>query len=74
MNELMFNIGAVAACEDAAYLEHHLDPGLPVNTTITGYLEGHHTLYRIDLRWFAAADALVHCTDSSHLCWLLETR
>ena len=35
MNELMFNIGAVAARENAAYLEQHLGPGLSVNTTIS---------------------------------------
>ena len=58
MNELMFNIGAVAARENAAYLEQHLEPSLSVNTTITGYLQGHHNVYRTDMRWFAAAEAL----------------
>jgi hypothetical protein len=58
LNKLMFNIGAVAAREDASYLEKHLDPGLSVNTTITGYLQGHHNVFHTNLRWFAAAAAV----------------
>ena len=58
LNELMFNVGAVAAREDKSYLESHLDSGLSVNTTATGYLTGQQNIFHTNLHWFAAAAAV----------------
>lgn len=53
---MMFNIGAGSAQQP--FVQSGLDPGLPVNTTTTGYRIGHHNVFHTDLRWFAAAAAV----------------
>ena len=58
LNQLVFNVGAVAAREDESFLSPRLDPGLSVKTTVTGYLQGRHNIFYTDLGWFAAAAAI----------------
>ena len=55
-NKLMFYAGAVvAAYQDLAYLQSHIDPGLPINTTATGYLQGDHNVFQTDYKFFVIA-------------------
>lgn len=42
------------------YYEQHLDPGLRVNTTVTGYLDGPHEVYSTNL-WYFFAAAVIEC-------------
>lgn len=58
LNKLVFNVGAVAARQSQSYLKSRLDPGLVVNRTTTGYLQGHQNIFQTNLRWFAAAAAV----------------
>ncbi len=56
LNRLMFYMGAhVAQVKDKAFFETYIDPGLDVNTTITGLLDTQEEVYKTDLIWFLAA-------------------
>lgn len=56
LNKIAFYVGALAADEDPAYLETHMDPGMAqTQTSTTGYLVGDHNVYRTNYWWFLAA-------------------
>lgn len=64
MNELMFYAGALdpiiqpeitTPLTTQEYYDSVLDPGLNVNTTITGHIKGTHEVYDTDLFYFLAA-------------------
>lgn len=55
LNKMMVYVGAFAAQEDASYLETHMDPGWPVNTTTIGTVTGYHNVFESDFRFFIAA-------------------
>jgi hypothetical protein len=58
VNKLAFNIGAVAARENASYLEPRIDAGLSIYTMVTGYVQGDHNIFHTNFHWFAAAAAV----------------
>ena len=56
LNGLMFEAGMVAAQQyNTSYLQSLMDPGLEVESTITGYLQGQHNVFHTNLHWFLAA-------------------
>lgn len=55
LNKMMVYAGLVASREDASYLADRLDPGLHVNTTITGQLIGDHSVFLTQYKYFVAA-------------------
>ena len=56
LNSIMFEAGVVAAqTENASYIQSLMDPGLQVNSVVTGYVEGEHNVFHTDLHWFLAA-------------------
>lgn len=52
--------------ENAAYYERTLDPGLKVNTTITGFLNGPHEVYSTNL-WYFLAAAIIECVSTAFI-------
>jgi hypothetical protein len=62
LNGLMIYIGAFAAKHNASYAKSHIDPGLELNTTTLGYLQGSHSVYQSSYGFFALAAALVAFT------------
>ena len=58
LNKLAVYIGALAASQDPFYAQSHLDKGLQINATITGYVHGSHSTYHTDY-WFFLAAVLV---------------
>ena len=57
-NRLMVYTGALAARSDVPDLESRLDPGIIVNTTIVGTLDGSHNVFKTDYWYFLGAAIL----------------
>ena len=63
LNRLMFTSGYTYGAGNtylypSTYFESLIDPGLEVNTTVTGHIHGDQTIYHTNLRWFFAAAAV----------------
>jgi hypothetical protein len=56
LNKMMFYAGVLAArTMDRPQLLSRIDPNLPVETTVTGHVEGIHNVFHTNLLWFMAA-------------------
>ena len=56
LNAIMFYAGITAAkVHNTTYLRSRMDPGLHVNATTTGHVQGNHNVYHTNLHWFAVA-------------------
>ena len=55
LNRFMVYTGARATGKDALFLETHMDPGWPINTTTVGTVVGDHNVYKSEYRFFIAA-------------------
>ena len=59
LNTWMFESGAIAAkTHNASYLETLMDPGLHVNTTVNGHVQGNHNVFHTNLYWYLGAATL----------------
>ena len=54
-NKLMVRMGAYAATLPLSQIRDKMDPGLVVNSTVTGYLAGTQNVFHTDYRFFIGA-------------------
>lgn len=58
INQLMLYIGAAAASMPESYLAANMDPGLPIQRTVTGYRQGDHNVFQTTYWYFLG---MSHC-------------